>query len=102
MAYSDFKLGDIIQVFDLEIREYSGLFTDVSKEECSDLLTTLLQENLELAIANNTEKARSEMIISPIILEIRHKFNYQFSLFSGVEFNVDNSQGLIGKLIKIL
>lgn len=96
MAYSDFQLSDVIQVFDLVIHEFSGLFTNIPQEECSDLLTTLLRENLELAIANNTEKARSEMIITPILLEVRRKFNYQLSLFSGVEFNVDNSQGLNG------
>ena len=36
------------------------------------------------------------MIISPILLEIRRKFNYQISLFYGVEFTVDSQRGLNG------
>lgn len=96
MAYSDFKISNVIQQFGLKINESSGLFADVPDEECSDILTTFLRENIDLAVANNTEKARSEMIITPILLEIRRKFNYQVSLFSGAEFNVDSSRGLNG------
>jgi hypothetical protein len=96
MAYSDFKLDGIIQKFDLTINEVSGLFSGIPEEECSDLLTTILQESTNLAISINTEKARSEMIIAPILLEVRRKFNYEISLFSGVEFNVDIQQGLNG------
>jgi hypothetical protein len=36
------------------------------------------------------------MIIAPILLEIRRKLNYNISLFSGIEFNVDPSKGLNG------
>jgi hypothetical protein len=96
MAYSDFKLSEIIQNFGLTLNEVSGLFGDILEEECSDLLTTILKDNIDLAVAINTEKARSEMIISPILLEVRRKLNYEISLFSGVDFNVDNQQGLNG------
>jgi hypothetical protein len=96
MAYSDFKLSEIIQKFELTLNEASGLFADVPEEEPSDLLTIILKENLDLANSINTEKARSEMIISPILLEVRRKLNNQISLFSGVDFNVDNQQGLNG------
>ncbi|MBS9386351.1 MAG: hypothetical protein HEQ24_19885 [Dolichospermum sp. BR01] len=96
MAYSDFKLSEIIQKFELTLNEVSGLFGDVPEEESSDLLTTILRENVDLAVSINTEKARSEMIISPILLEVRRKLNNEISLFSGVDFNVDNQQGLNG------
>ncbi|MDK2408252.1 hypothetical protein QHH11_07040 [Aphanizomenon sp. PH219] len=96
MAYSDFKLSEIIQKFELTLNEVSGLFGDVAEEESSDLLTTILKENVDLAVSINTEKARSEMIISPILLEVRRKLNNEISLFSGVDFNVDNQQGLNG------
>ena len=36
------------------------------------------------------------MIVSPILLEIRRKFNYEISLFSGVDFSVDSQRGLNG------
>jgi len=96
MAYSDFKLSEIIQKFELTLNEVSGLFGDILEAEPSDLLATILKENVDLAVAINTEKARSEMIISPILLEVRRKLNNEISLFSGVDFNVDNQQGLNG------
>jgi len=96
MAYSDFKLNEVSQRFGLTVNEASGMFADVPEAECSDLLVTILGENVDLAVAINTEKARSEMIISPVLLEIRRKFNGQISLFSGVDFTVDIQQGLNG------
>ena len=96
MAYSDFKLSEIVKKFDLTINEASGLFGDVLEEGYSELLATTLQENVDIAVSINTEKARSEMIIAPVLWEIRRRFNYQISLFSGVEFNVDSQQGLNG------
>ncbi len=48
------------------------------------------------AIAVDTEKARSEVIINPVLLEVRRIFNSSISVFSGEEFNVDPSIGLNG------
>ncbi|MGD1910049.1 MAG: hypothetical protein ACFB2X_04070 [Rivularia sp. (in: cyanobacteria)] len=96
MAYSDFKLAQVIQDFGLTINEGSRIFADFPEEKCSDLLSTILKENIDLAVAINTEKARSEMIISPILLEVRRKLDNKISLFSGVDFNVDNTRGLNG------
>ncbi|MEM6399773.1 MAG: hypothetical protein AAF757_06000 [Cyanobacteria bacterium P01_D01_bin.116] len=96
MAYSDFKLAQVIQSFGLTVYEGSRIFADFPEEKCSDLLSTILQENIDLAVAINTEKARSEMIISPILLEVRRKLNNRISLFSGVDFNVDSARGLNG------
>ncbi len=96
MAYSDFKLSNVSKIFELTITESSQLLADVPEIEASELLTTILKENIDLAVSINTEKARSEMIIAPILLEIRRKLNYNISLFSGVEFNVDPGKGLNG------
>ncbi|MBN3940941.1 MAG: hypothetical protein V7L21_21340 [Nostoc sp.] len=96
MAYSDFKLIEVIDSFGLVIHESSGLFATAQEQEGSDLLSTILKENVDLAVAISSEKARSEMIISPILLEIRRKFNYEISFFSGVDFTVDSQRGLNG------
>src|SRR3569832_1587440 len=96
MAYSDFKLSEIIKIFGLTISETSELFSAVAEVECSEYLAFTLKENIELAVSINTEKARSEMIIAPILLELRRRLNYLISLFSGVDFNVDNERGLNG------
>lgn len=60
-----------------------------------NLLITL-EENVPLALNINTEKARSEFIIAPVMLEIRHLLQRQVSIFSGIEFNVDATRDLNG------
>jgi hypothetical protein len=96
MSYSEFKLETLIKEFQLQLQEISDLFSNVPPVEPSDYLQTTLQQNLNLAVAMNTEKARSEMLISPILLEIRRKVNASISLFSGVDFTVDAERGLNG------
>ncbi|GBE92028.1 hypothetical protein NCWK1_1781 [Nostoc cycadae WK-1] len=64
--------------------------------QISDILINTLEETTELALAINTEKARSEMIITPILLEVRRSADCQISLFSGTDFNVDTDKGLNG------
>jgi hypothetical protein len=96
MAYSDFTLSKAKKAFALQIEEQLDLFAWVQPAPSSEYLTFTLKENVPLAIAINTEKARSEMIISPILLEVRRQANYQISLFSGAEFNVDSERGLVG------
>ncbi|HEY9847909.1 MAG TPA: hypothetical protein V6D28_00505 [Leptolyngbyaceae cyanobacterium] len=44
MAYSDFKLNEVIQRFELTVNEASGMFASIVQEECSDLPATILQE----------------------------------------------------------
>lgn len=96
MAYSDFNLGDIQKQFNLKIREIIDFFAQVAKVEPSDFLLQTLKDNVALALAINTEKSRSEMIITPILIEIRKKMQGKISLFSGTEFNVDVTKGLNG------
>lgn len=62
----------------------------------SAVLTAFLEESLPLAIATGSEKARSELIISPVLLEVRKILHRQINLFSGAEFTVDPASGLSG------
>nr|WP_201280371.1 hypothetical protein [Hassalia byssoidea] len=96
MAYSDFTLSKFKKDFNIHLDERIDLFADIEPREISTQLTTTLEETTDLALAINTEKARSEMIITPILLEVRRKANYQISLFSGTDFNVDAEKGLNG------
>ncbi|NEO57042.1 MAG: hypothetical protein F6K54_30615 [Okeania sp. SIO3B5] len=97
MAYSDFKtLSKFSKEFDLHINEQVNLFAQIESLKPSDFLTQTLAETVELALAINTEKARSEMIITPLLLEIRRQANYSVSLFSGIEFNIDFDRSLNG------
>lgn len=96
MAYSDFSLNKFKKDFQIYVDEEAGLFADVEPIPISDNLNNTLAETTDLALAINTEKARSEMMIVPILLEVRRKGNYQISLFSGTDFNVDAEKGLNG------
>lgn len=96
MAYSDFSLEKVQRAFGLKIIENVSLFADVAESQPSGLLTETLEYNTPLAVAINTEKSRSEMIISPILVELRKQLNSQISLFSGVDFSVSPSLGLTG------
>ena len=96
MSYSNFKLETLVKDFQLAIAESSNLFAEISPVRPSATLTQLLQENVDPAIAINTEKARSEMIIAPVFWEIRRLFPDRVALFSGIELNVDAARGLNG------
>ena len=97
MAYSDFTtLAKVRESFNLTVEEPLNLFSDIPEVLPSSYLQTTLNENVSLATAINTEKARAELIIAPILLEVRRKFNFQVGFFSGSEFNVDVAVGLNG------
>jgi len=96
MAYSDFTLDDIKKKFHLLIREDTDVFSHVEHVATSDTIQTILKEYVPLALAINTEKSRSEMMIAPLLIEFRRIKGHQISLFSGLEFNVDAQQGLNG------
>ncbi len=96
MAYSDFTLGEVLTRFQLSLQEQLDLFAAVPPLTPSGVLQTVLNENIPLALAIHTEKARSELIIAPMLVEVRRLTNRQISLFSGVDFTVDPAQGLNG------
>ncbi|BAZ06524.1 hypothetical protein [Calothrix sp. NIES-3974] len=96
MSYSDFNLAKVTKEFGLRVKDNFRMYSHISEVVPSDFLTQTIEQNMPLAIASNTEKARSEMIISPILIEFRRQKNNQISLFSGIDFSVDNELGLNG------
>jgi hypothetical protein len=96
MAYSDFDLRKVKQELGVTLTEKQHLFSAIKSVEISPILAEILEENVPLARAINTEKARSELIITNILVEVRKSLNHKVSLFSGIEFNVDKGKGLNG------
>jgi hypothetical protein len=96
VSYSDFTLDRVRKTFGLTISDQIDIFASVDEVECPPLLAEVLRENVPLALASNTEKSRSEMIIAPILIAVRKYLNNQISLFSGIDFTVDSAQGLNG------
>ena len=96
MAYSDFTLATVQKTFELEMSQRTDRFLPIEAVDVSDHLKETLADSVPLAVAIHTEKARSEFIIAPILIELRRLSDYQVSLFSGTDFNVEASQGLNG------
>jgi hypothetical protein len=96
MAYSDFTVESIVGRFSLRLDENADLFSTVGEIPISDHLRATLDENVPLALSIHTEKARSELIIAPILVELRKLARHRVSLFSGIDFTVDPERGLNG------
>ncbi len=96
MAYSDFTLKKVKAELNIILVEKNSVFSHIKAVEISRYLKDTLKRNVSLALAINTEKARSELIIINILLEIKEKFPDAVSLFSGTDFNVDKEKGLSG------
>lgn len=97
MVYSDFKsLAQVRESFGLSLEEPDNLFAGIPELMPSEYLQITLTETVSLATAINTEKARAELIITPVLLEVRRQFGFNIGFFSGSEFNVAPSEGLNG------
>lgn len=92
MAYSDFTLQEVVQRFQLQIEERTNLFASIPEVLPGAFLSTLLEENVPLTLALSTEKARLELIIAPMLVEVRKLAQRRISLFSGADFSVDVAQ----------
>ncbi len=96
MSYSDFTLRKVKQTFGINTIEDQKFLPEIQPIAASATLTDFLAESLPLAIATGSEKARSELIISPVLLEVRKILQRKISLFSGTDFTVDSALGLNG------
>ncbi|MDJ0556620.1 MAG: hypothetical protein QNJ68_19705 [Microcoleaceae cyanobacterium MO_207.B10] len=96
MPYSKFNLDELLTDFNLNLVEFRGKFNNLPEVVPSKILQELFQDYLPLAVAIGSEKARSELIVAPILVEVKKQLNNQISIFSGIEFNVNPDQGLNG------
>jgi hypothetical protein len=95
MAFRDFGFPDVQQAFGLTLAE-ADLFGGIAPLDLPPSFLEWMRTGIDLALAINTEKARSEFIIAPVLLELKRLLGNAFGLFSGVEFNVDAARGLNG------
>lgn len=95
MAFGDFGFPQVQQELGLTVRE-TDLFSQVPALPLREDFFTTLTEGATVALAINTEKAKSEFIIAPLLLELRRLLGGAMGLFSGVEFDVDVDKGLNG------
>jgi hypothetical protein len=94
MPYSNFTLEEVRDKFSLQISS-EPFFSDLEPIAPSDYLKQALIRSKPFQ-TTGSEKARSEFIIAPILLELRYLKNNSISVFSGEEFTVDKDLGLSG------
>jgi hypothetical protein len=87
MAYSDFSLEDLENKFGIK-NQTADLFDEISPIKPSQNLENALSLARELPV--RSEKAKSEMIILPILLELRIINNKYFTIYSGENLNIDD------------
>lgn len=96
MSYSNFTLPEIAKKFQVTIEAKIDIFDGAKPRKISDWLKQTLEINENLAYSINTEKARSELIVMPVLVELYQQANHTMSLFSGIDFTVDVDLGLSG------
>lgn len=94
MPYTNFTLDDLEDKFGVTNRRVS-LFTDIQPLQPSAWLLETLSMAKNLAL--RSEKAKSEVILSPILMDLRRKSGDYFSIHSGEVLNVDAKRGLNGE-----
>jgi hypothetical protein len=95
MAFSDFSFPQVQHELGLSVRE-ADLFTSTTPLDPRPDFLTQLELGSAVALAINTEKARSEFIIAPVLLELRRLVGDRMGLFSGVQLDGDPHRGLSG------
>ena len=95
MAFSSFTYPDVIPHFGLT-EGSQDLFAGVPDRAASAALRFFMDTNLTLANLINTEKARSELLVSPVLSELFRQSFGAINLFSGMEFNADPEAQLTG------
>ncbi len=95
MSFRDFSFPKVEQDLGLQLRD-ADLFPDAPECPVRDSVAETVHQGTQLALANSTEKAKSEFIIAPVLLELRRLAGGKIALFSGVEWDVDPSRGLAG------
>jgi hypothetical protein len=95
MGYSNFKkLSQLTEKFNLKTR-YTALFdANISKVLPSDWLVQTLDLAYLAPLMN--EKAKSERLVSPILLEILKNYPQQLSFFSGENLEINPNDDLSG------
>ncbi len=96
MAYGDFKFEQVIEKFSLSLVE-RDLFKSAADIHPSQWLIETLAKGRRFALTASTEKAKSEFIIAPTLLEVEGNYPNQIAIYSGKNLEVNIADGLSGE-----
>jgi hypothetical protein len=94
MAYNKFKIADLQDKLHLPVIKEDWLQKKLKLFSGDAVLMQVLNEAKKMYLGS--EKARSELIVTPILQALYRQNVNKFSIFSGYEFNIDKNQGLNG------
>ncbi len=94
MPYSAFKYSELRQKFGIQ-EERGILFEIIKPVKPTEWLKRTLKINLRLPMLS--EKSKSELIVSPILVDIWEQNQESFTIFSGVNLEGDADKGLNGE-----
>jgi hypothetical protein len=94
--FSNFTLLSALRDFGLTMTTSEPLFAEVPPVPVGPAVEHVLQSMGQLALTVNTEKARSEWLIAPILGEVWVRARHTICLLAGVDFSVDPEAGLTG------
>jgi hypothetical protein len=95
MAYNNFTLASVKEQFGLSL-SIDPFCQGLPPAAPSATFEAIFAEWLPIAQQAKSEKAKSELLVSPILLEVRKLVSNSVELFSGEEFSVDKELGLNG------
>jgi hypothetical protein len=97
MPYSQFTtIRKAREAFNLKVLERDRFLPPLEPITPSNILAGTLKETLPIVATSGSEKARSEGIIYPVLLEVRRVLDRKVSLFSGEDFTIEEAIGLNG------
>ena len=96
MAYDSFTLADVMTRFGIAVDTSRDLFGHIGPVPLGATAQQSIRDNLQLALLVGKEKARSELIVMPILADLWRHTAHRISLYSGVALDVDVAAGLNG------
>ncbi|MBX9623475.1 MAG: hypothetical protein K2X82_06645 [Gemmataceae bacterium] len=94
MAYAQFDVATVETEFGVRVLPGS-VFPELRPVPVPAWLTDFLARGAELRV--ESEKARNEFIVAPVLLAVRELTGGRAAVFSGERFDVDPAAGLIGE-----
>lgn len=95
MAYSSFTLSQVQSQFGLKV-DKGIFFRDVPPLTPRQRTIEAMAESAPFAATQGSEKVLSELIIAPLLFELRSLLDGKIGLFSGMDFSIDPGLGLNG------
>ena len=95
MAYSNFTLKTVVREFGLTEQVVDLFPADIVPILPGAWLLETLAKSRKLPLIS--EKVRSEMLVMPMLLELKEHNHDRFSVFSGAFLDVDSTRGLNGE-----